>query len=185
MCIRDSIDEFINAALAEEPFKESLRPVIGLLGEILGDENLAEVIGAVLSGNMQDGRLDDDIGYIFNTAMNFLADEEINKISRQFVYSVLNSKEILGDPEDPLYRSYVDNLTTEGVEIGFALLRNMVENVLLVQYAENPKVPLEKTEIVKLLAKQFVSTARKEFEGYSGFPGYEQQFKQLLTDRCV
>ncbi len=50
------IDEFINAALAEEPFKESLRPVIGLLGEILGDENMAEVIGAVLSGNMQDGR---------------------------------------------------------------------------------------------------------------------------------
>ncbi len=70
------------------------------------------------------------------------------------------------------------------MEIGFALLRNMVENVLLVQYAENPpKVPLEQTEIVKILAKEFVSRARLEFEGYPpGFPGYEQQFYLMLTD---
>ena len=169
-------DEFINEMLAEDTFKENLSPLLALVGEIIGDRDLAGIIGGVLADNLQDGRLDGDIDYTFNTVMDFLADEEINKVSRQFVFSFLNSEELQADG------AYVDNLIEEGVEIGFDLLRNIVENILLVKHPENPKVPGEKSEIVKTLAKQFVSTARKEFEGYEGFPGYQNQFQDLLTD---
>ena len=165
------LDEIIREIFRDESgFKDDVMPVQEMAAGVLGDSRPADLLGGVIADNLQDGRLSDDIKFFYDLAFDILDDDDVFEDANQFLIDLL---------EDPETRNYFSELVDGAIEIGADLVDEAIEQILLLK--EDPDDP-ESDEVVRALAKSFVSAARVEFEGYEGYEGYEVMFHDMVTD---